>query len=186
MFVVFEGVDRSGKSTLSKELTKLLNRDRLEGYRWTKEPSFTSEQADLLNSGNILNEFERETLFYKSRVEHQEFLKQGNIICDRYIWTGLAYARMFSPKCFEFAKSLYTSDLFIKPDLYIFVDTPIDTCLGRDSSLDRATLEGIRTAFIDTLKYVSDTKILKIESVDSVEKTLENLVEILKDNQIEL
>lgn len=159
-FIVFEGHDRCGKSSLSVEFQKYLNTEFSDGkggvtldpqlgpFVWTKEPSFTSDEADRLNSKEMKNQFQREALFFESRVGHQEFLKTHNIVCDRYVWSGMAYAKVFSPECFKFARELYMNKkLFLQPDLYIYVNAHMDTCLKRDPSLNRDTLLEIWKAF---------------------------------------
>lgn len=63
LLVVFEGIDNSGKTTVSKELVKLF-----PGFSWTKEPTFSTEQADRLNSPECTDENYRESLFLESRL----------------------------------------------------------------------------------------------------------------------
>lgn len=109
MMIAFEAPDKCGKSTLSVEFQKMINKEFYDGnggvtidaqlgpFVWTKEPSFTSEEADRLNSlKDLKNQYKRELLFFESRVEHQDFLKKHNIICDRYAWSGMVYAKVFS------------------------------------------------------------------------------------------
>lgn len=154
MFICFEAPDACGKSTLSVEFQKMLNTEFYDGkggvtldsnlgpFVWTKEPSFTSEEADKLNSiQDIKNQYKRELLFFESRVGHQDFLKKHNIVCDRYTWSGMVYAKVFSPGCYEFVRQLYRSKkLFIQPDLYVYVNAGIDVCLERKPTLDRDTM----------------------------------------------
>ena len=159
-FIVFEGTDKAGKSSLSVEFQKYLNTEysdhkgsvtidpQLGPFVWTKEPSFTSDEADRLNSKETNNQYKREALFFESRMGHQEFLRTHNIVCDRYVWSGMAYARVFSPGCYEFSRELYRNkNLFLQPDLYIYVNAHIDTCLKRDPSLNRDTLLEIWKSF---------------------------------------
>ena len=135
--IIFDGIDKVGKSTLSVNFTQYLNKlyrdedgllkidPHFGDFIWTKEPLFTTEEADFLNSPGYIDEYRRERIFFESRMNHQKLIAGKNVVCDRYIWSGLAYANKYSPGCFRFAKELYLSEnLFIKPDLYIFVDTP--------------------------------------------------------------
>ena len=177
--IVFAGTDRCGKTTISKEFCKRLNKEydettggaipsfcskvpecygtTVQGYtrsylgpfEWTKEPLFTSEEADRLNSfSGPEHQYERELLFYESRLNHQEFLEQHNVVCDRYLWCGMAYAKVFSPKCYETYKRLYMNKrFFIQPDLYIYVNAHIDTVMKRDPSLNRDTILDLWKAY---------------------------------------
>jgi thymidylate kinase len=137
MFIAFEGIDRAGKSTLSIKFAEYLNSCKIDGllkldphfgdFIWTKEPSFSIEEAKLLNTPGYVDEYRRERIFFESRIRHQNYIIAKNIVCERYLWSGLAYAFKYSPNCFRFIKELYSSDvLFAQPDLYIFVDTPIE------------------------------------------------------------
>ncbi|AEF95975.1 dTMP kinase [Methanotorris igneus] len=92
MFIVFEGIDGSGKTTQAKLLTKKLN------AFYTCEP--TEGQI-----GRLIREIlkgkkkcEKETLallFAADRVEHvkliEEKLKESHVVCDRYLYSSIAY-----------------------------------------------------------------------------------------------
>lgn len=150
MFIAFEGIDRVGKSSLSVEFQNWLNTEYSDGkggvtldpalgpFIWTKEPSFTSAEADRLNGLRGLdNQYKRERMFFESRVSHQDYLKSHNIVCDRYVWSGMVYAKVYSPSCYYLLKELYKSEkIFALPDLYIYVDAGIDVCMKRDPSLN--------------------------------------------------
>jgi len=190
--IVFEGIDRSGKSSLSVRFTQYLNdakdSDNLVSvdphfgpFVWTKEPTFTTEQADLLNSPGYTDQYKRELLFFESRLRHQNFLAGKNVVCDRYIWTGLAYSKKFSPGAFGFAKELYLCEsLFIQPDLYVFFDTPPEVCASRDPLLDLDSLKELREAFIATKEHIT-TPIITLSAIGSEEETLAELVKIFKE-----
>jgi thymidylate kinase len=180
MFIVFCGVDKSGKTSLSKAFCEWLNKNSLKGgnWKWTKEPTFSSEFADKINSAIKHDEFARERYFLADRLKHQKEL-QGNIVCDRYIWSGLAYANIFSPRCFEFVKELYlNSDLFLQPDYNIFVNTPVEVCVKRDPKLVKDTLDELHNSFYEMLPLIrSKSKIIYINASGSLENSLKLLVE---------
>jgi len=196
MLIVFEGLDRSGKTSLSSAFVPWLNneyRDE-EGvlladphfgeFTWTKEPTFSTEEADLLNSADSpLNEYQRERVFFESRWRHQEFITARNIVCDRYIWTGVAYAKVYSPHCFGFAKELYFSEnLFVTPDLYVFVDTPPEVCFDRDPTLDLDRLIALREAYLST-KDLIRCPVLTVQGLGGEERTLQRFVSAFKEHQ---
>jgi len=168
--IVFEGIDNSGKTTLSKLLQSKLN-----NYIWSKEPIFTTEIADQLNSENCKDQYKREVLFLESRLNKQDCYKNNNVILDRYLWSGLSYAKCFSPDTFNFVKILYQNyRLFKKPDITIFIDTPVEICQSREPELTLDRLNNIRNAYIETEKYVN-TPIIKISGTESID----TLVDIL-------
>lgn len=178
MLIAFEGIDGAGKTSLSLEFCQYFNDNRWteEGILkhknllsfgqvfWTKHPDFTSEEADKLNSLDYKDYLKREALFLASRLRHISKLKPGNYVFDRYIWSALAYSYHYSKEIFSFLKELYINqDIFKKPDLYIFVDTSIDSCVKRIKEKDRETLLGLWKAYDFTEKYI-DVPIIRVKS----------------------
>eukprot|EP00746_Dinoflagellata_sp_MGD_P167650 gnl/MRDRNA2_/MRDRNA2_98459_c0_seq1.p1 gnl/MRDRNA2_/MRDRNA2_98459_c0~~gnl/MRDRNA2_/MRDRNA2_98459_c0_seq1.p1 ORF type:complete len:290 (-),score=58.49 gnl/MRDRNA2_/MRDRNA2_98459_c0_seq1:356-1225(-) len=100
LFVVFEGLDRSGKSTQSKRLTKRFE-DAGDKVRWTAFPNRT------LASGILIDLYLRKMIEIPDEAIHLLFsanrwetaativedLASGvTIICDRYAFSGVAYS----------------------------------------------------------------------------------------------
>jgi len=207
MFIAFEGIDRAGKSTLSVKFAEYLNNDKIDGllkldphfgdfsfphtsgdlihfgdFIWTKEPTFSTDDANYLNSSEYLDEYRRERIFFESRIKHQSYIAAKNIICERYLWSGLTYAYKFSPNCFRFLKELYLSEkLFIQPDLYIFLNTPIEICLERDPSLDPDFQGEIYEAYLKTQEYIK-VPIISFPAVGDEQETLHNLVTLFENH----
>lgn len=191
MFIAFEGLDRAGKSTLSVKFAEYLNSDKVDGllrldphfgdFIWTKEPSFSIEEAKLLNSPGYVDEYRRERVFFESRLRHQNHIAAKNIICERYLWSGLAYAYKFSPNCFRFLKELYSSEkLFVQPDLYIFISTPIEICLERDPDLDVDNQRELLEAYNKTREYIKIPTI-NFQAVGDEQECLHNLIVLFED-----
>lgn len=197
MFIVFEGIDNSGKSTLSKGFVDYLNTPEasaliqgyyddpddqwltfMEQFTWTKEPQFTTEEADRLNSPEFKDEARRESFFFIDRYKHQQELQEGFKVCDRYIWTGLAYAKKFSPNSYQLVRHLYTeAALFMPPDLYIYVDTPVEVCDKRDPSVGLERLTSLRQAYMDTAELVAKPEdIIYTSAEGGLEESLKDLI----------
>lgn len=170
-FIVFEGVDNSGKTTISKEIQKLM-----PWFTWTKEPVFSTEQADRLNSDEYKGkDAKREVLFLESRLSQQNLYRKKPCLLDRYLWTGIAYAKAFSPSIYSFAEALYMNhNIFKKPDLYIFMETPLETCYDREPALKKepGRLERIRQSYKDT-EHLIDSPIEYIDGTKSIEECIE-------------
>jgi thymidylate kinase len=192
MFIAFEGIDSAGKSTLSVKLAEYLNSSKVDGllrldphfgdFIWTKEPSFSIEEARLLNSPGYVDEYRRERVFFESRLRHQNIIAAKNIICEQYLWSGLAYAYKFSPNCFRFIKELYSSEkLFVQPDLYIFIDTPIEICLERDPSLDIDNQRELQEAYQKTSEYIK-VPTINFQAVGDEQESLHNLIVLFEDH----
>ena len=99
MFIVFEGLDGSGKSTISKKIFSILNKK----YKviFTKEPcgtSFKKKFKNLISTINSKNFFESEILLFEAeRIIHLKekiipAIKEKKIvISDRFIDSSLVY-----------------------------------------------------------------------------------------------
>lgn len=199
--IVFEGIDNSGKTTISKIIHKRLLEDDMvvnlvaaknssditpndSGlWNWSKEPQFSTGEADRLNSANSpMNEYGREALFLASRVKNQKVYKEASTVLDRYLWTGMAYAKVFSPACFKFCTELYGNSglgIFKKPDLTIFIDAPVAECQAREPALSVKQLSAIREAYMGTKKYVPG-EVATIANLDGkLEETIEAVWNII-------
>ena len=194
MLIAFEGIDRSGKSTLSVNFHGWLNNEcrdddgsllidpHLGDFLWTKEPTFSTEEADNLNSDDSqVDEYQRERIFFESRMRHQETLATNNVVCDRYMWSGIAYARKFSPGCFGLLKELYLSEnLFMAPDLYVFVDTPPEVCYDRDPTTDLDKLKLLRQAYMETRELIK-APVLNVLGLGGEQRTLSKMVDLFQN-----
>lgn len=149
MFITFEGLDGSGKTTVLKEFSK-----KLREFFPTKEIIETREPGGkdlvvaeklreiILDPSSDLSPVVEAMLYSTSRRIHLEkvvwpSLEQGKIvICDRYIDSFYAYQGFARDLGYQFTKDL--TNLIINksiPDITIFLDiTPEDAKKRRDSS----------------------------------------------------
>lgn len=100
-FILLEGIDKCGKSTISKRLVELLND---KGYRCEllHFPDRTTSTGHLINEylkdGNCkLNNETIHLLFAANRWENVDktktlLLEGVNVIVDRYSYSGIAYS----------------------------------------------------------------------------------------------
>ena len=123
----------------------------------------------------------REVEFLMDRIAHQEFLKENeNVVCDRYIWSGLAYCKVFNPSVFDFIKVLYHHNYFRKPDLYVFVDTPPEICCQRRRiPAQFSNLVKLRNAFIETKPLISNYSTVFTLDTEEGTKNLDELTEMV-------
>ncbi len=158
-FIVIEGIEGSGKSTLNRRLKESLEK---AGYNilLTREPGGTKIGQDirtlLLSDREEFSSMDFKTellLFFADRAQHIEeiilpALDDGQLVlCDRYFYSTLAYQ--------HFGRGLERGmiDTLIQlvvgttiPDLVILVDLDPTTALTRAksrSSLDRIEKEDI-------------------------------------------
>lgn len=103
MFIVIDGPDGSGKTTLAKQLTQRLCQEGVTAV-YTSEPTKESNAGKMihqfLQSGEIINAYAFADLFVKDRREHlvnfiQPCLYANKyVICDRYKYSALAYQQL--------------------------------------------------------------------------------------------
>jgi len=158
-FIVFEGVDGSGKSTQAFLLTKYLGERKMRVVA-TREPGGTSvgEQMReiLLDPGGEELAPQCELLLYMaSRAQHvkrviRPALESGaNVVCERYNWSSIAYqgyAGGLPVKTIEEIGALATGGL--EPDLTILLDLDPELAAGREmapfgAGADRIEKKGI-------------------------------------------
>jgi thymidylate kinase len=193
MLINIEAIDCSGKSLYSKMLQVKL--DLLLDKKWIyeHEPRFSSSDADSLNFGN-LDKWQREYYFMKDRMEHQVTLRNHNVVLDRYILSGLAYAQVFSPDVVPMMKSIYSnSKEFIYPDLIVFIDMdPINAMainISRKNTeefnpkLNLPTLQNLQQAFLTHLKTMQEWEIPVVSIIPyfgDIHRTFNDIFESVK------
>lgn len=143
MFVVFEGIDRCGKTTQSKLLFEKL---KFQGQKveWIRFPDRNTPIGKMLDqylgSASDLIPQVSHLLFSANRWELQfkikNLLEDGfTIICDRYWYSGLAY----SVACgLNFDWCISTDTGLIAPDKVIYLKMmPEDAAQRGDYGLER-------------------------------------------------
>jgi dTMP kinase len=139
-FIVFEGIEGSGKSTQAKlfydELVK-----RGEKCILTAEPTTSlvgKMIRELLKSGNPVDMRTLQLLFIADRSEHIESLikpklEEGyTVISDRYAPSTIAYGTSFGKKAglrLGYLTNIHKP--FLAPDLLFFIDVPPERALER-------------------------------------------------------
>jgi dTMP kinase len=96
MFIVFEGIDGSGKTTQARLLVSNLMKMGINAI-FTREPSDGTYGQQIRQAKERFTAVEEEKLFREDRKEHLEkiilpALNSGlSIVCDRYIYSSVAY-----------------------------------------------------------------------------------------------
>ena len=103
MFIVIDGPDGSGKTTLAKQLAGQLKQDGIPSL-YTCEPTYDSQAGRklraMLQDGNILDLYAFADLFVEDRMEHlaaviEPAIARGEtVICDRYKYSSLVYQQL--------------------------------------------------------------------------------------------
>ena len=163
MFISFEGIEGSGKSTQIELIEELI---RAKGYQVKKlrEPG-TTELGEKIR--NIFLEKTTETvdpiteafLLYASRKHlDQNFLRQNLndgaiVIADRYADATLAYQSYGKGLDQNFVKLIHDSSQLLSPDLTFYMD--ISAELSRERISDRE-MDRMESESIDFFKKVRE------------------------------
>merc|ERR1712157_547222 len=138
-FIVIEGTDRSGKTTLLKSVTDRL-KEKYSTYKITDVhyPDRTTE------TGQILDKYLRKEIQLEKHVSHllfsanrwekdahiRELLLDNIVISSRYYFSGISYSIAAPDMDRNWAKQ--PDNGLVKPDLLIFLDVPVDSTSKRD------------------------------------------------------
>jgi len=141
VFITFEGIEGSGKSTQLQRVAAFL-RERGKKVVATKEPGGTAIadriRAILLDSKNVIDPIAEVLLFAASRRQHTvEVIRPASergevVLCDRYTDSTLAYqgfGRLINLDQLRTLNGWATGDL--APDLTLIFDLPEQTGLSR-------------------------------------------------------
>ena len=141
-FVTFEGIDGSGKTTVSRRTYEIL-RERGEKVEWTSEPTHHwLGEAVRKSYRDDVGPLAEAFLFLADRAVHvpaiRGLVRQGYLVlCDRYADSTYAYqgARLegLLPRPLEFLRRS-TEPWYVPPDLTIFLRVQVERGISRISA----------------------------------------------------
>lgn len=156
LFIVFEGLDGSGKSTQINILLKKLRSIGMKVYS-TAEPTNSATGGlirDTLSNNYKRNASELAAIFLADRISHnvnpqngiKKFLDEGiTVVCDRYYYSSFAYQGLEADVDWIMDINLKCKKI-IKPDMCIFLDVNVESCKNRVDS-ERVHLEIFESNF---------------------------------------
>ena len=197
MFITFEGIEGSGKSSLIAQLKKYFKSSKLEAF-FSKEPGGTDLGKEirktLLNPKYSFDPTSELLLLLADRAEHVQKIIRPNlqknklIFCDRYLDSTLAYQGSGRNLDKKIIKEMFKVLDFPIPDLTILLDVPVQIGLSRArkrNKLDRFEKEdlnfheNVRRSYLDLAKNDSARIVLFDSSISEEElfKKAVNLIE---------
>ncbi|MBP5404621.1 MAG: dTMP kinase [Clostridia bacterium] len=191
-FIVFEGIDGSGKSTHARLLKERLER---EGYRvfLTLEPT-EGEAGKLLRrcltGESDLPEEAIAGLFMTDRLDHIKnpangilaHLERGEIvISDRYYFSSFAYNSMYAPMEWVIAINALARKL-LKPDLTLFLDLDPERfddrirARGQKERYEKEELlRNVRENYMKAFSLLPDEKVEIVDNGGGLEEAAEKV-----------
>ena len=134
LFIVFEGIDGSGKTLQAKMLASRFERCGVP-YLLTAEPSDGPVGSQIRSLTSRLSPLEETRLFTADRRDHLErtimpALARGQtVICDRYVYSSVAYQ---GARGVDIASILEENEQFARPaDVTFLLEISVDTALRR-------------------------------------------------------
>jgi len=196
LFVVFEGIDGSGKSTIAKGVYDLLAKEIPGRVVLTAEPS-DSWIGDCVRRANSedLGPATEALLFVADRAEHtkriEKWLSEGKmVICDRYYASTLAYqgAQLKSIMGAQHAVAwltLVNEPLIIQPDLTLLLTLRVQTALERlRSRKERTKFEDLDFLMDVDLIYravcMEDPSLITIDASRPVVEVIESALKAIR------
>lgn len=200
MFVVFEGGDGAGKSTLIKGVCRYLEACS-KPYVLTREPGgpqLCEEIREMLlhqQDKKGISALSETLLFLASRTQNiheiiQPALDQGKIVlCDRFNASTIAYQGVGRNLGYEFTKNLcHTVTATCQPTLTFYIDLAPEIGLQRSkkasSTWDRFEAEGldfhgrVRLGFLRQVE--EDPNMHQVDGTMPPDAVLKSVLEILK------
>ena len=193
LFIVFEGIEGSGKTYQSKKLYKSLKKKRLPVH-FTREPGGTPSaeiirKVILSGKKKKFNETTDTLLYLAARNEHVEKVLipqiiKKNIICDRFVDSTLAYQVGGKNVDKNLVKFIHKKILFnIQPDLTILLKVNIKKAFQRinkrkfKNRYDKFSMkfyEKVQRSFINTALKKKNRYLILDNSLDS--NKVENVI----------
>lgn len=178
LLIVFEGLDKSGKSTQSKLLCETL-RDKSYSSELWRYPERETSIGKLINSYLCkqieLDDHAVHLLFSANRWETLDRMKHKlsegiHLIADRYAYSGVAYTS--AKTGFDFDRCKQTDTGLPKPDLVCFMDNK-SMCLDERDTYGEERYE--RNDF-QKIVYENFQKLFNLESDSGVQLNNDLLV----------
>lgn len=197
-FIVFEGIDGSGKSTQIELLVQRLKNQGINVVR-TAEPTSSGLGGlirDSLNGTTPRDPYELASMFLADRVSHnsspifgiQKLINQGTyVVCDRYYYSSFAYQGIDADLKWVMDINLNCPQI-LRPDVCIFLDIdPWQSSqrIGQSRAFlevfeNTEMLKRIRSRFFDVFELLQATENIKIidaaRSIDEISDDVFNAV----------
>lgn len=188
-FIVFEGLDGSGKSTQIDLLCERLKKDGRNVVK-TAEPTMLTTGGlirDALAGNYPRSPEELSALFLADRIAHNLNPKNGiikllaegaDVVCDRYYYSSFAYQGMDCDLDWVIKMNIGCASV-TKPDVCFFIDVPTEVCKERVDKRggfreiferEQNTLERVRAKYAEVFKKLEDENIVLIRSEGAPEE----------------
>ena len=200
LFIVFEGIDGSGKTTQVKMLSAALEAMGRKTFITAEPTTFPTGKAlrEALSGRVKKSECEMAVMFVQDRIAHNITAEEGiealleagvDVICDRYYYSSLAYQGQATD--YQWVKTMNIDCPEIRrPDACIYIDLLPEQSLeriskGRDSVEiyeNVETLTKVRNQFLAVIKDLKTTdNIHVVNGYRTPDEVSADICKIVKD-----
>lgn len=201
-FLVIEGLDGTGKSSITRTLVQILQATLGKNVKLTFEPHDPSCAGLFIRQILMrkLTKVPAKTLalaFAVNRADHCDreispFLNQRNgdprvVVCDRYYLSSLVYQ---STDEVSYDDIMRLNSSAMRPDLTIFLSASSKTCYERmrnrreDKELFETNLNSTKMKYASAIEYLKGRgdKVIQVEAEGSISDVVHNVLSTLADN----
>jgi dTMP kinase len=197
-FIVFEGIDGSGKTTQLKLLAERLRSEGKKVYMTAEPTDMPSGKAlrEALGGRVKKNEWDMALMFVSDRIEHNINAEFGikkkldedyYVICDRYYYSTLAYQGYSTDYAWVKGMNLDCPEI-IRPDICIYLDLLPSQSLerisaGRDNVEiyeNEDTLRRVREKFLSVIEDIGvRDNIRRIDAYRTIEEIADDVYSVV-------
>jgi dTMP kinase len=187
LFIVFEGIDGSGKTTQAKMLADCLSETRVP-VLLTAEPSDSPAGLAIKSMKTRPAAEEEARLFTEDRRHHvknviEPALSRGRtVICDRYVYSSVAYQ---GARGIDHQVIISANHEFARPaDITFLLELPVEEALARIASerpegFSPYELKEDLEAVDEVYRSLNDPSIYRIDGVNPPDEIHEMIFSIL-------
>jgi dTMP kinase len=158
-FIVLEGLDGAGTTTQAARLQEYFTKLK-RGSFLTREPTdgpIGKLVRDVLGGRSMryrLAEREMALLFAADRLEHSRLIESklltgSHVVCDRYIFSSMAYQTLDPSISAEWVTQINVG--FARPHLTVFLSVPVVECLRRIAERNESPTVYEKKDFLETI-----------------------------------
>jgi dTMP kinase len=201
-FLVIEGIDGTGKSTVTRTLVQILQSTLGKNVKLTFEPHDPSCAGLFIRQILMrkLHDVPIRTLglaFAVNRADHCDreispFFQQLNgsprvVVCDRYYLSSLVYQ---SDADITFNDVMMLNSSALKPDLTLFLNASTKTCYERmrnrkeSKELFETNLNTTKAKYAEAIEFLKSRgeKVIEVQAEGSLSDVVSNVVNTLAEN----
>ena len=166
-FILFEGIDGSGKTSLAKELAK-----RINGTYYYNPPEIIRHLRSYADNSNPEIRFQYYLLGnYIADMEIRELLQKNHVVCDWYVFSTIAYHEILLNRKLQMPGLLM-------PDKIIFATADWDE-LEKRIKIREYISKYEEIPFLMKVKKTYDDIFSKMKNVININTTTKNPKELI-------